>query len=161
MKEYFGYNVTEDGKVYNKHGKRLSSHDNGRGYRILQLRIDGVSKNFAVHRIVAELYVENPYNYDEVGHKDGDKSNNSASNLVWCTRSENIQHAYDNGLRCAKGERNSRASLTEAQVHEVCELILKGLSCSKIAEETGYRHNVIRKIKSRQNWKNISSEYSW
>lgn len=161
MKEYFGYKVSSEGVVYSKRGKKMSSSDNGRGYQILQLRINGKSRTRAVHRLVAELFVENPKGYLEVGHLDGDKLNNSASNLVWCTRSENIQHAYDNGLRSAKGENNSRAKITENDVHWVCQLIVDGFSCAKIAEVTGYPYHAIRRIRCRENWTYISSKYSW
>ena len=33
-----------------------------------------------------------------VHHIDGDRNNNDASNLEWCTRSENMIHAHKNGL---------------------------------------------------------------
>ena len=58
----------------------------------------------SVHRIVAEVFVPNPYGYSEVNHKDGNKKNNCATNLEWVTHKRNIEHAIKTGLigDCAK-----------------------------------------------------------
>ncbi len=69
------------------------------GYRFVALSNHGKGKQFSVHRLVAKAFVDNPNGYDEVNHKDGDKSNNNAENLEWCTRSQNNAHAVKNGLR--------------------------------------------------------------
>lgn len=49
-----------------------------------------------IHRIVAETFLPNPKNLNEVNHIDGNKHNNAAKNLEWCTHAENMQHAADN-----------------------------------------------------------------
>jgi hypothetical protein len=49
-----------------------------------------------VHRIVAELFIENKENKKYINHKDLDKKNNHVNNLEWVTPSENSQHAQDN-----------------------------------------------------------------
>lgn len=59
-------------------------------------------KRIAIHRFVASEFIPNPNNYEIVNHKDGNKNNNHIENLEWCSRSENIQHAYDNDLISGK-----------------------------------------------------------
>lgn len=48
-----------------------------------------------VHRIVAELFVKNPNDLPIVDHIDGDKKNNHAANLRWCTYKENMYFAKE------------------------------------------------------------------
>lgn len=68
------------------------------GYWIVTLSRNGKQAKKLVHVLVAEAFIENPMGYGFVNHDDGNKSNNRASNLDWCTRSQNMQHAYANGL---------------------------------------------------------------
>ena len=43
-----------------------------------------------VHRIVAETFVDNPQGYNEIDHINRDKSDNSVTNLRWCTHKISI-----------------------------------------------------------------------
>lgn len=69
------------------------------GYPSITLSREGRRRSIWVHRLVAEAFIPVPDGKTEVNHKDGDKWNCSVGNLEWVTRSENIKHAYDNGLR--------------------------------------------------------------
>jgi hypothetical protein len=78
----------------------LKAHSN-KGYMRVALRkakwSDPVTGKY-VHRLVAEAYLDNPNEYEEVNHINGDKTNNSVENLEWCSRQQNITHAWDTGL---------------------------------------------------------------
>jgi len=66
------------------------------GYCVVWLSKNGTVKPFTVHRLVAIMFIENPNGLEQVNHKDGDKTNNHINNLEWCSRSENVKHAYAN-----------------------------------------------------------------
>lgn len=68
-----------------------------RYYGICLLK-DGKYKNFLVHRLVAEAFLDNPNGYDQVNHKDCNKLNNEVRNLEWCNQEMNLQHALEHGL---------------------------------------------------------------
>jgi len=90
------YAVTDDGRVWsNKTNKWLKPATTGRGYLSVRLH----SKTQSLHRLVALAFCENPEGKPCVNHIDGDKVNNCASNLEWCSYSENHKHAFDTGLR--------------------------------------------------------------
>ena len=67
---------------------------------LLSNKIDGksVQRQEYIHRLVAEAFLPNPERKPCVNHKDGDKLNNNVDNLEWVTYSENITHAYAEGL---------------------------------------------------------------
>jgi hypothetical protein len=69
------------------------------GYAYVQLYADDKRKVMAVHRLVAEAFIENPDNKPMVNHLNGNKLKNNACNLEWCTCSENHQHAWATGLQ--------------------------------------------------------------
>lgn len=88
----------------NVHGRIIIKRQNliNSGYLVVSVgdlgTITSLNHNVLVHRLVAETYIPNPENKYYVNHIDGDKQNNSASNLEWCTRSENMCHAFRTGL---------------------------------------------------------------
>lgn len=53
----------------------------------------GTNNRFYIHRLVAETFIPNPENKNEVDHIDTDPSNNHVENLRWTTRQENMNNA--------------------------------------------------------------------
>lgn len=88
------YWVTNTGKVFNR-CKQLKPYVNNSGYLCIKLTKGGCPKHHLVHRLVARAFVQGS---GEVNHVDSDKLNNSASNLEWVTRADNLRHARDTGL---------------------------------------------------------------
>lgn len=127
------YEVSSLGRL--KSLKRLVKFKNKNGFypvpeKIIKLSVrhryqsvglyNGKHKNHLVHRLVAIAFVQNTTNQLTVNHKDGNRLNNKAENLEWCSQSENVTHAYTMGLsKDRKVSNNSMSKLTEKIVSEI------------------------------------------
>ena len=152
------FSISNYGRVYsNRTNKILKQSKNKSGYLTLATRINYKNHCFRVHRLVAEAFLENTFSKPEVNHLDGNKENNFKSNLVWVTGSENIQHAYDTGLKKAKrGLDNYNSKLTQEQVDYIRDTYkpycrLNGARA--IAERLGVNHMQVSRVFRRVSYK--------
>lgn len=76
-------------------------------YLYVQLYRNNHFKTYAVHRLVAGAFIANPDKKPMVNHLDGNKLNNNAWNLEWCTCAENHRHAWDTNLKDRDKQRDS------------------------------------------------------
>ena len=74
-------------------GKIMTAQKNRKGYFAVILHKNGIAHHFLIHRLVAISFIENRLNKEQVNHIDRNKLNNSAENLEWVTRQENVEHA--------------------------------------------------------------------
>lgn len=98
-----GYEVSPQGAIIKSNtGKAVYQQMTRRGYHQVRLQTgQGDARGrqvFSVHRLVAEAFLLNPEGLPEVNHKNGDKSDNSVSNLEWVSSAENVAHAVANKL---------------------------------------------------------------
>ena len=80
------YDITEDGKVFSRRKNRfLTPTKDGNGYERVSIYVKekGKSVTMYVHKLVAETYIENPFNHKFIAHKDDNRSNNKVGNLFW------------------------------------------------------------------------------
>lgn len=93
------YSISSKGRVMLPSGKiRESNYNSSSTYEMIILNNGKVKKNAHVHRIVAEMFIDNVFHKKYVNHKNGIKKDNRAENLEWVTASENIKH-YHNVLK--------------------------------------------------------------
>lgn len=83
----------------------MSKQKDYKNYYRVQLTKSGVRRWCRVHIVVAMAWIPNPNNKKEVNHKFGKKYDNRASQLEWMTRSENLEHARQNGLKRGKSKK--------------------------------------------------------
>jgi hypothetical protein len=90
------YSISSHGNVMNVRKLNvLRSEALSADYKRVLLCKEGNSKTFAINRLVALHYVENPFNKPIVHHIDENKWNNIYTNLLWATPAENSRYHYD------------------------------------------------------------------
>lgn len=90
------YQVSIWGRIRNEKGEIMKPYVNEKGYLKVTLQDGKTRDKVRISRIVAETFIPNYDHKPEVNHKDGDKMNNSVTNLEWVTRGENMGHYKDN-----------------------------------------------------------------
>ena len=136
----------------------LKGNINKCGYILYALSKFGKTEYFTSHRIVASTFIFNLHNLPQVNHKDGNKLNNCVENLEWCSISENIKHAFDNGLKTSRGnslpkEKNPNAKYTEAQIEEIRKKRKEGCKLKELAKEYKTTESYISNICNYKFWK--------
>lgn len=99
--QYIGYPkyfVTSQGKVYSLHYnmiKELKQFTDKDGYKIVNLAHKGQRVRAKVHRLIAQSFLNNPFNLESVDHIDSDKTNNNINNLQWLSLSANTSKSHN------------------------------------------------------------------
>jgi len=113
LKDFPGYFITEDGRVYSAWKQKRKKGTQGLityldysnlkekslvidkgGYCIVSFYIKGKQYAKKVHRLVAETFIDNIQNLPQVNHIDENKQNNHVSNLEWVTARQNCEHSH-------------------------------------------------------------------
>ncbi|MCK4705872.1 MAG: HNH endonuclease [Gammaproteobacteria bacterium] len=172
------YYVSCAGEIYSVRSKKyLRQTPDKDGYMTVCLCVNNVRKTSKVHRIVATAFIENTDNKPQINHINGNKCKNDFRNLEWATARENVQHAYDTGLkivsekarrlasdRCKKiftgrkdmvGSMNNNAKLTELDIPIIRGRILNGENMSKIGRDYNVTPNCIFEIKIKKKWGHV------
>lgn len=146
------YSVSSDGHIKNKKRERiLREYIGSDGYLRTQLH----GKTVTVHRVVAKEFIPNPKGLPYVNHKDGNKANNSITNLEWVTASENLKHAYRMNLKSEKGEKNGRHKLTESDVEFIranYKMRDPEFGANALARKFGVARQTIGAVANGKNW---------
>lgn len=110
IKNYENYLISSTGIVKRKKSKNclkeriIKGVIHSEGYKVVTLYKNGIKKQFRVHKLVAEAFLDKnkfkkmAYENDvdinklEVNHIDENKENNNVDNLEWCTREYNSHY---------------------------------------------------------------------
>lgn len=143
------YLVFPDGDIFNLDGVKMSPSIDRCGY--LHGLING--RNCSYHRIIAECFVPNPHNKPDINHINGIKTDNRAENLEWCTRSENVNHAYKTGLeQSVVGVDHHNSKLDNELVRYIRQ---SDKSSYKLAKELGVDPSTIRDVRNKKTWRHV------
>jgi hypothetical protein len=145
------YRVFKDGSVWvdgngknYKHGRFLKQAMNYSGY----MRVVLNGKNYSVHRLVADAYIEKSAGRDCVNHKNGIKSDNTVANLEWVTRSENSQHRFK-----VLNQKVWNRALTDDQANEIRKQLADGVDRGDLAKAYGVNRSIIKAIHQGKTYK--------
>lgn len=111
-------------------GGLLKQRASSKGYQMVSLCKHGHYTACSIHRLVAIAFIDNPYNYPCVNHKDENKLNNRVDNLEWCT------YQYNNNYgTCKQRSIESRCKPCIGRWPDGTERVFP--SCTIAARETG------------------------
>lgn len=102
--EYPDYYVSNLGNVQKllktRHPLNIRPRVHSQGYLRVNLSKGKKKKDFYIHRLVADLFVENPDpdNLIQVNHLNEVKTDNRSENLEWCTHKYNSNY----GTKCMR-----------------------------------------------------------
>lgn len=152
------YSISSCGSIRNNKTSRiLKPSPDTSGYLGCSLRSEGKTYTKYIHRLVSEAFLTPVPGKTEVNHIDGNKNNNSLSNLEWSSREENMQHSYTTGLNhTPAGEAHPSSKLT----WEIVDWIRanykprdKEFGCRAIANKLEVAHSLISAIINNKTWK--------
>lgn len=130
------------GIVYGKFNQPLGSRNN-KGYLTTTFRHKGKRYTFSIHCIIAYYGGLDVSEDLTINHIDGNKTNNSITNLETITRKENVLHGMKLGLipkvRSLCGADNPGAKLTNKQVMQIRTEYAQGTTTVR---ELGHKYNI-------------------
>ena len=153
------YRVSNTGEIVGPRGRQLKTRINEDGYEEVSLGMTDVRNGrVKVHRVVATLFVPNPFNKEEVNHIDFNRSNNDYRNLEWVTHKENITYSAtttDSYSNSKKGRLNGRSILSEDDVLAIRDMLCNGVPATHIAKTYSVGDSTIYNIKYNNTWTHV------
>lgn len=136
--------------------RRLVGHRMPDGYLRLSVTVDGESFNVLAHRLVWRVFYGPIPDGKEVNHRNGNKADNSPSNLELVSPSGNVRHSLDVlGRQRAKGERHGNRKLTAEIVREIRMRCAGGSAKEYVAGLFGIAPSTVYRIVNRTAWSHV------
>jgi hypothetical protein len=133
--------VSNLGRIRSSRGVIRKTVLSNNGYIRVGLKaVDAKNTNYVtVHRLVALAFCDGQQPGYQVNHIDGDKKNNAASNLEWCSASQNTLHAFRLGLRRVQ----ARPIIPYADREKILAARSKGVTFREIGKWYGVCHSSV------------------
>lgn len=162
IKGYEGlYEVSDKGRIRSTRrpgakGGIMKQYIDTRDYPGVQLTKQNVGRPHKVHRLVAKAFCKGFKSRSVVNHKNGNKKDNRAENLEWCSEWFNKLHAY-NMLGVNKGEKNGRAKFTQREVDFIRYIVglYPDIQPLRIAEFYGTSGTAVNDILTFKKWPDV------
>lgn len=92
---YNTYEVSNNGQIrlWGKE-KIIKTRLDRYGYLRINISFQGRHKTVLVHKMVAETFLEKPFDAATVNHRDHNKLNNSVLNLEWISAADNVSKVF-------------------------------------------------------------------
>ena len=158
------FEVSQCGQVRSvRSGKVYKQHKHQNGYMTIATYIGGrfgKSLCIKVHRMVGEIFCDNPNNHPIIHHIDNNKINNNSSNLRWVSYSENSQMAHADGLiTIHRGEDSKSSKLTEKTIRLAKKMVIpysREFGVRSIAKTLGVDHGTLSNALSGKTWSHLN-----
>lgn len=133
ISNYGSVKALGNGNSNNSKEKILKPTKDKKGYLRVDLSKQGKRKQYQVHRLVAQAFIDNPNNYEEVNHKDENKTNNKVENLEFCDRKYNANY----------GTAIERSTLSRSKQVMCVETGVVYPSTMEVERQLGFAHSYI------------------
>lgn len=146
------YGCDREGNIYSlRKNKILKLCIQSHGYSSYNLSINGKTRSYGGHRLVAMTWLDAVPGKKQVNHKNGIKTDNRADNLEWVSSKENIVHARDK-LKKYWGEQSITSKITEDIVRQIRASTERQ---QDIARKIGISYCQVNKIVNRKSWAHV------
>lgn len=162
---FSGYFAGEDGEIYSNRPiglqkgerplRKLKKYVQSTGkYFYVGLRKDDISKWHRVHRLVClAFHGLSPHTDYAVSHLDGNWQNNTPSNLIWESYSDNLNRKKEHGTDDI-GTNNSRSLIDLETLRKIRKLLKEStLTQKEIGDKFGLSRLFITKIANGHRYK--------
>jgi NUMOD4 motif/HNH endonuclease len=150
------YEVSDLGRIRNRHGRILKPLETQRGYLSVKLPITrgGPVRRYMIHRLVGEAFLGPLPPGMQTRHGSGGKHDNRLVNLSYGTPRQNQHDRLRDGT-LQRGSAKTMAKLTEEIVIECRERYAAGEQQDWLAEEFGVSQQTLSKAIRGVTWRHV------